>query len=375
MAAHDWVGLKLEPLDTLFFRDGRPFDAANRVASGSPTPQTLAGAIRTALLARTGFDLAAFGRAMKGDRRPKVLDALRDAKADEGVIDAHFRGPFFALAKGDEIEPLLPMPAVLGRGKQKGTWSRARPKSGLTGWDDPDKLLPLWREVDPDPKAGGELLTLAGLTAFLEGRDPSEEQVVAVGSLSEFDDRVGIVVSGDTLTTVEGQLYAIRLMELNPYDLADGRKVCLYAEMRPGAAGSADYRRLLDGSPVPFGGEGKYINVTTTKAADWPLKHDGTKKLCYLASPTFLPRSEKSRRPLPKVGRLLAAASGPGLAVSGWDVAANGPRATRFAVPAGASYFVEGDVGEDAFLHHENEEERTNLRREGWGFALQGKGD
>ena len=38
----DWLGLRLEPLDTLFFRDGRPFDAAARASGGLPQPQPLA---------------------------------------------------------------------------------------------------------------------------------------------------------------------------------------------------------------------------------------------------------------------------------------------------------------------------------------------
>jgi CRISPR-associated protein Cmr3 len=61
------------------------------------------------------------------------------------------------------------------------------------------------------------------------------------------------------------------------------------------------------------------------------------------------------------------------MAVSGWDVARGGPRETRFAVPAGATYFVDGPGDEELFLHHDDPDERRNLRREGWGFALQGK--
>src|SRR5260370_1121735 len=57
--AMTWIGLRLDPLDTLFFRDGRPFDAASRASGGLPLPQTFAGAVRTYLLARAGFDFAA----------------------------------------------------------------------------------------------------------------------------------------------------------------------------------------------------------------------------------------------------------------------------------------------------------------------------
>ena len=39
------VGLRLDPCDVLFFRDGRPFAAASHGESGMPAPQTLAGAL------------------------------------------------------------------------------------------------------------------------------------------------------------------------------------------------------------------------------------------------------------------------------------------------------------------------------------------
>ena len=38
------IGLILEPLDVLFFRDGRPFEAGIRVGGQAIMPQTLAGA-------------------------------------------------------------------------------------------------------------------------------------------------------------------------------------------------------------------------------------------------------------------------------------------------------------------------------------------
>jgi CRISPR-associated protein Cmr3 len=96
-ATAPWVGLRLDPLNTLFFRDGRPFDAATRVTGGLPFPQTLAGAVRTALLARTGFRFDEFARRRKG---ADILAALMDQDygANPAVIAASFRGPWLALA-------------------------------------------------------------------------------------------------------------------------------------------------------------------------------------------------------------------------------------------------------------------------------------
>ena len=86
-------------------------------------------------------------------------------------------------------------------------------------------------------------------------------------------------------------------------------------------------------------------------------------------TPTFFPPTGRPL-PTPASGHLVAAASGAGVPVSGWDVARNGPKATRFAVPAGAVFFVDGNCSPDDFLNLDSESDA--LRQEGWGFALPG---
>ncbi|OWK41126.1 type III-B CRISPR module-associated Cmr3 family protein [Fimbriiglobus ruber] len=364
MAGTSWIGLRLDALDTLFFRDGRPFDAASRATGGLPAPQTLAGAVRTALLARTGFDFARFAAERKnGD----VMAALRKCRANEAVISASFRGPWLALADDREVTPLLPMPEVLKRAKSAG-WSRAKPRKpqDVPGWHDPNDLHPVWRDQETDAKAAPELLTLAGLTSFLTGDDPADAECVKLGDVHGYDHRVGIEVSADSFTTKEGMLYGIQLLALKRRypDHPTGRKVCLYAEIQV----DGDLEHHLANMAVPFGGEGKYVGATKVPACVWPAADASAKhSLWYLATPTFF---SPTGRPLPRVAGLTAAASGAGIPVSGWDVAYNGPRPTRFAVPAGAVYFVEGPGESTAFL---DGEQSGALRQEGWGFALQGK--
>ena len=68
----------------------------------------------------------------------------------------------------------------------------------------------------------------------------------------------------------------------------------------------------------------------------------------------------------------LVAAAVPGhVAVSGWDMARNGPKPTRFAVDAGAAYFCRHSPGDD---------ERPSLCKGedailGWGSFLRGVWD
>jgi CRISPR-associated protein Cmr3 len=368
-ASTEWVGLRLEPLDTLFFRDGRPFDAATRVAGGLPNPQALAGALRTVLLAREGFRFDKFARERK---RADVEQALRACDAPPWVTEAHFRGPWLGLDRGNTVEPLLPSPAVLAPAKESG-WSRAWPlDSDLPGWNDLDGLLPLWRRREPDPKADGGFLTLEGLKQFLNVIDPPETARHEPDKLYGFDNRIGIGINKHTLTSEEGELYGIRLLSLRPKVMRDGQMlpaVCLYAEMQPGPEAPA--RPWFSDTPVPFGGEGKYVRVEEVPARDWPKPNlKRARSLWYLATPTFLQPSEQSHRPLPK--GVKAAASGPGVAISGWDVARNGPKATRFAVPAGAVYFFEEAGSETRFVSDNGGRSADDWLREGWGFALQG---
>ena len=388
MTISPWVGLRLDPLDTLFFRDGRPFDATSRVSGGLPTPQTLAGALRTALLASTGFDFPKFAASR---RSSSILEALKHAGAPEWVTKAQFRGPWLGLARGGRIEPLLPVPAMLNQGRDDTDWVRSTPlESGLPGWHDPDGLLPLLPEKAVTGKATPGLLTLSGVTTFLQGGRPNPDAFYENDHLYGFDNRVGIGIDMHSLTSADGDLYGIRLLALKkkvcesavcrsipatdaptrpcPAALDDkhhNQAVCLYAEMAPGPNPAA--RPWLQNTPVPFGGEGRYVHVTEVQACEWPVA-DATRarSMWYLATPTFLSVSVKSRRSLPTLVGLKAAASEGGLAVSGWDVARNGPRPTRFAVPGGAVYFVEGDATEWSFLAGDKNQTEQELRAEGW---------
>jgi CRISPR-associated protein Cmr3 len=389
-----WVGLRLDPLDPLFFRGGRPFDAATRVESGLPNPQTLAGALRTALLSRTGFRFRDFAeyRKGKGEAVEDIRPALAAHGAKDWVVQARFRGPWLGLVREERrVEPLLPLPAGLTKAKKATNedwrWSRAAPLEGLElpGWRNkdgslPDGLLPLWRWEEADPKAEGGWLTLCGLKNFLGGKDdPPKKEFFKVNELYDFDNRIGIGIDKDTLTSAEGDLYGIRLLSLKPkVDKRSGidddpypeAQLCLYAEIQSGP--SPDAGPWFDETPVPFGGEGKYVRAKEIDACDWPKPDPSRKRsLWYLATPSFLLR-EESKRPLPDVSGLRAAASGPGIAVSGWDVARNGPRPTRFAVPAGAVYFLDGPGAEEGFINGCGGQTADELGAEGWGFALQG---
>ena len=176
------IGLCLEPLDVLFFRGGRPFTPASRGRSGLPSPQTLAGAIRTRLLEQMGCD---FDHLSHEVRSGGDLEAALDSVCGAGwVARVLVRGPWFARRsanRDDDIGVLVPAPATLRRpkgwtasnGPQAEQLLRLDPLSPhreLPGWN-PEfpGMRPLWlrRPVHVERTAG--YLTPEGLGHFLAG--------------------------------------------------------------------------------------------------------------------------------------------------------------------------------------------------------------
>lgn len=383
------VGLCLEPLDILFFRDGRPFGAGIRAESGLAMPQTLAGAFRTALLERAGFDfekLAAHLRNnRKNGRREAIQDALRASGAPASLVDVRVRGPFLArLNERRGIEDVLvPTPAILHESKGEATKPMLRLKplnerEELPGWK--QKLRPLWLRYRGATEAAQGYLTGAGQEVFLRGGIPEKVDVVRVETLLGHDHRTGIEILADPLTAKEGGIYGATFLSLRSDYVAptDGDKeerekrhflaTVLYAEIvfpdMPPAECAA-----LNEATLPLGGEGRRVAVRTMPPWNWPhVKPTSAKQkpLLLLTTPGLFPKG----RWLPDIltSKLVAAAVPGAVAVSGWDLARNGPKPNRFAAEAGSVYFLDSlpDNLPDA-LSDDPED-----RAQGWGCYLKG---
>jgi len=360
------IGLCLDPLDVLFFRDGRPFGESFRAEGGLPNPQVLAGALRTAMLSRVNFDFRAFAQQRTGNGR--ILDVFDKLKAPPEATRCKFRGPWLAMEKGTDIYPLLPTPQILVRAGED-EWERSKPlkQEELPGWT--DKLRPLWRTGLSDAKSPGGYLLPSGIEAFLKGGCPIDADFVHSRELYDFDHRTGIAVDSDALTTVKGEIYGIRFLTLKPkferlsHNL-DAARIVLYAEALPQNGHSAMVQGWLDKLPIPFGGEGRYVHSRVVNTVKWPSFGEGDTALWLLATPAIF----ESPCNLPKVFAPVAAASATPFAISGWDVARNGPRATRFAIPAGAVYFTNTGL----LPEHGSLCSNPDRIDEGWGYALRG---
>ncbi len=343
--------LAIEPVDSLFFRDARPFEPASRGVSGLPLPQTLAGAVRSLLLERHGVAFRGLGERMKkGGSFAEALAGFGSEAA--GIASVRIRGPWFTL----NGEALTPMPANLRRAKREDKTEeqdRDEPcvfrldplKSPPPGWrPETPGMLPLWRYGREDGEAALDFLKPSGLRRFLEGGVPEPCELVPAKDVYEFEDRTGIGIDPEKNTAAEGVIYGIRMLVLKS-------EAGLCAELSGPAATLAPL--MAEPLLMKFGGESRQVIVRAERRGlDWPnvLRVSGKGRLALLTTPAWF----NGWKP-PGTEPVAAAVSGH-QAVSGWDLAKGRPKPNRFMVPAGAVYFFQPDTpvpdvsggGEDA---------------------------
>ena len=337
--------LMLEPVDSLFFRDARPFEAASRAASGLPMPQTLAGAVRSLLLERQGVDFKRLGEQTRNG--VPFAESLAEWGSEAAAIaDVWVRGPWFTLGddvlvpipaslkrEGDDV--LVPIPASLKRERENGKLARLDPiKFPPPGWrSELPGMLPLWRYGRESAEAVDGFLKPSGLSRFLEGGVPEPDDLIPASDLYVFEDRTGIGVNPISNAAAEGLIYSIRMLALK-------REAGLYAEVSGPAAALAP---LAATAPVlmKFGGEGRHVVVRVAERnTTWPeipFVAD-TGRLVLLTTPAWFNGWK------PPGIEPVAAAVGGYQAVSGWDLARGGPKPNRFMVPAGSVYFLPPDT-------------------------------
>ena len=318
------TGFVLEPLDVLFFRDGRSFGAAARVVSGLPTPQVLAGAVRTALLEKAGVPF----KSIADDATAGRTFAASLAPPQRWIAEVRCRGPWLCrLPNTKPLDVFVPTPATVHRGKKGrgGDVHMARPlplNLALPGWRSSHRAL--WLKTDQQTEAAGGFLDSAGLQEFLDGDPP--QQAHPADDLFAFDHRTGNKISGERLTTEEGQLYGISFLSMK-------RDIGFYAEIdAPDQA--------LDGIAfLAFGGEGKRVKLRRVETFGWPQPQKvSEKKSILLITPLV---TDSLGVPPALRDRVVAAAVNSPIAISGWDMAKGGPKPTRFAAPAGSVYYLE----------------------------------
>lgn len=337
------TGVRLEPLDTWFFRDGTPFTADSTPQDDvrslfPPHPPTVVGALRAALALSRGWS----GR---GRWSQKIAGVLGDGPESLGVLSLD--GPFVLRNE----EPLFRAPRrLLGVDEPDGWRPAAFLRPGAPAECDlgADIRLPEMSAARSGDdwsrrKAGdNQWLTPAGMNAVLRGELPAPDDLVSSRTLWSDEPRIGLERNPDTRTAEEGLLYSTRHVRL-------ARSVSL--GVRIGGL-PPDWRPPF-GRTLSFGGESRTAACREWNAAlslDAPLPNTNGGRVTVIAL-TPLDLSDDAclgSEPLEELGgaRVVCACLDRPQRIGGWDSLARRPLPLRSVLPAGSVLFCEGAAPE-----------------------------
>lgn len=364
---------RFEPLDTLFFRDGQPFEVGESVTAASrfpPSGFTLQGAVRTAVLQYLGVDLNRFARAVAYGTDDPQLVALVSLFLRTDADGIHLTGPFPMV--GEQL--LFPAPLDLFRAEgQYGLLRPGRPvatdlgpRVALPATDKKGLKVMEGRWVTADQMEG----LLAGRTDHLPDtlwRACSEDGDQAGRSLADREQRIGIARSNLSRTALDAMFTTTSHVRLRP-----GGAIGAIVEGIP--------PEYLPAGPVAqhLGGEGRLAALSLVAPPPLPaapiLKPVGGsfRFRLILATPArfadggwlppgFAPNHSAERTCWEgEVAGLrftiCSACIGKQVRLGGWDLARNQPRPLRSYLPSGSVYFCEAEADQAEavvpILHH-----------------------
>ncbi len=378
--------LFLQPSDTFFFRDGRPFTKGEQSEGHSifpPLPSTVLGALRSAYIAEFG-DLSLF---YSGGMRDTI-------GTPESLCNAiRLRGVFLADNRGERTEMFFPLPLdLIYKKAEKEDNSTALhllapTRRNFASNGTIDYPLTWWSTSESIDSDADGLLRLGAIQRYLQGNDTSL-RLTDRATLIEPEPKIGIARSRVTLSSEDHMLYRI---DMSRFKTRDGNYGFVVDYECP--------ENLPQKGLLKLGGEGKsfaYQNIVsdgnplsshleTVKAV---IQSTGRFKLYFVTPaifkqgwlPSWLDKNTFSGaypiEPAASIPlQLITAAVGKSVPVGGWDMAKGQAKPTWRAVPAGSVYYFElldRDRIDDliAAFHYQNiSDERTE---EGFGLALMG---
>ncbi len=383
----------IEAFDTLFFRDGRPFEIGGYAnLQMPPSPSNFYGAIRSALIASKpgGFDK------IKIDQDETLRAVVGEVGDSEGkTAKLQILGPLFARKTSENVTSYFPLPRDLLVYSADGSEERKLSRRYLIQTN--LKELPKGIETNSSTRMflinpyaesmSSEALLLSDDTfaRYLNGdlKLPFEidydQNVIKLEQLFKSDYREGIALKSKQKNVEKSRLFTMQHLVFNnnpdePYGFV------LEILNNPIQLGDSAYLRL--------GGDGKVAHI---KAVDinWgdveKIKEsiDSNKLFkVYLATPAIFELGWKSKAmhngyfdEYPGLEfELLTAASGRSEIYGGYDIVANVPKVSFPAVPAGSVYYfklIKGTADDVINAFHQKciSDYRSN---QGFGYSFVG---
>lgn len=342
----------LEPLDVLYLRGNKLFGDPGSFGESMvpPWPSVAAGALRSAMLAREGVNIAEFAA---GRVRHPALGTPQDPGS--------FRIKAFHLGRRSfdgTVEALYAQPADLVIGKDDGDrlfirLLRPTPLHNAIRSSAATTLAPVLAEAMRSKPVSGYWLTEAGWCRYLAGQTPDAADLVHSSQLWKLDTRVGVGLDTVRRRAADGKLFTVQAVALNNGGMEKQRTTWQVGFLVGTSGGEPPSEGV-----VRFGGDGRGAAVHRTEYAPPPVDYEAIAgdRRCriVLAAPGLFSGNWKlngidaeDRFELYGVrGRLVCAAVPRAEVVSGFDLAAwsrrtGGPKPAQRAAPTGSVYWIE----------------------------------
>mgnify|MGYP006283835607 CR=1 FL=1 len=345
--------IEIDAMDTLFFKDGKPFSMGEETwADGifPPYPSTIYGALRSKYFSEHIEDLS---------KANEAEDPTKDLKIRHIILKDYSGNIYFHLPK-DFLK------------RKNENWeevyrSKLIEDNSLSNNKLTHRLIPFNQENIFNSLEDG-LFDLWGLSEYLEDSN-NRLNYNSLVNFIDIEPKVGISRSKHTHTSEEGKLYRVGMKRL--------KNIKIIVEFEDLDLPETGFLKL--------GGEGKTVAYHICEKDEVSLPQIDKYFKLYLATPTifkngWLPDwidSEKLEGTIPETNlkvQLLTAATGKPLKIGGFDMKARKPKKMFKAVPAGSVYFfkiLSGNKEDLKKIHGKSISQKR--KNEGFGISYIGK--
>jgi CRISPR-associated protein Cmr3 len=337
--------IAITPLDTVIFKDGKPFDKSEDAWSNSmllPTPSTIYGALR----------------AIYYSQHPDELKSYYSDGAEDKTKNLKINAIY--LKYNNDI--LFPMPSDCVKLKNENIFKKLKyKKSNLT-----NSILPnLLFSEDEVENVSDYFFDEISFEDYIDGRE--EFSAIDLTQIISNENKIGISRNSKTKTVDEGLLYRVNLLR---YEDKNKNKLQIIVDFE---GLEIDNEGLLR-----IGGEAKaaYYREIEDGLKHYDINEGNIFKL-YLLTPAifskgWIPKNIDEKTLEGNINgvkvKLLSCAVGKPQYMGGWDIKENRAKPMFKAVPAGSVYYFEVIDGDVKDLHLKSISDY--YRKEGYGIAV-----
>lgn len=333
------LGLVIDPIDTLMFRDGRPFNQSDEGASEAvsvfpPYPPTIVGAVRAALWGAAGgvWDEKKLGNGTNWQRG--------------GTL-----GPLSFSAPLVMLNQSLLFPAPLHIVKSDAEYTYLSPGTSLKCDLGEQKLPTPIKDLAGLKTLDGEFVTEFGVRQILDGAIPSASSFLPSAELWKCETRVGIGIDRESRRTDMVNGKGGKLYMASHIRMCEGAQLYVSYEGHRG-----EENPFIDAGVLkPLAGEHRMARMQAMNEphnvpeapSNFSKSADGkqTLYLVYLISPCVLDCLDQVGEILGD--QLVSACIGKPQMIGGWNSQEREAIPLRPAIPAGSVWFMESVKSED----------------------------